>query len=271
MNDKGITLIYFSPTGTTRKVLDQIAKGMENDVAETINITAPETRNQPPRAFGESDIVLIGAPVYAGRIPKDAVDYFKALKASDTPVVLTVVYGNREFEDALLELKDITRDSGFVPAAGAAFIGEHSFSSEDVPIAPGRPNAGDLNQASEFGKKIATQLNGFDRPGEIGDLAVPGNSPYRDGMGDKAFSFIEISDACINCGTCVTACPKEAVDEEKGYTTIDDRCIFCCACIKACPQGARSLMDGPMKDTAKRLHDTCSEPKIPQTFFAGRA
>jgi len=271
MTTKGITLIYFSPTGTTGKVLDQIAKGMGKEISKVIDMTDSKTRSQVPPEFGKDDIVLIGAPVYAGRIPKDAVDYFKTLKATETPAVLTVVYGNREFEDALLELKDITTGCGFVPAAGGAFIGEHSFSSHKLPIAPGRPDAGDLDQATVFGEKIAAQLKGLDLPGEIGDLAVPGNSPYRDGMGNKAFAFIQISDDCDNCGTCATVCPKDAIDEDKGYITMDDRCIFCCACIKACPQNARSLMDGPMKDTAKRLHETCSVPKAPQTFFAGRA
>lgn len=266
MSTKGISIIYFSPTGTTRKVVENIAKGMGQDISSCIDITAPKTRNQIPEPL-KDQTVLIGAPVYAGRIPKDAADFFKALKGNNTPAVITVVYGNREFEDALLELRDILSDNGFIPVAGAAFIGEHSFSNDEFPIAVNRPDKQDLGQAFEFGKKLShTPMNE-----ELKKLEVPGNHPYKDGMGPKAFPFIQISDDCINCGTCVSVCPKEAVDEERGYTTIDDRCIFCCACIKSCPEKARSLMDGPMKDKAKYLHENCSQRKAPQTFFAKKA
>ncbi len=268
MNSKGITLIYFSPTGTTQKVLENITKGMGREVSSRIDITDPATRNQAPPAL-KDEMVLMGAPVYAGRIPKDAADYFKTLKGNGTPVVLTVVYGNREFEDALLELKNITSENGFIPVAGAAFIGEHSFSNDEFPIAVNRPDKEDLELACEFGKQISDMS--LDQTGTLKDLKVPGNHPYKDGMGPKAFPFISISEDCDNCGTCVSVCPKEAIDEDRGYITIDDRCIFCCACIKACPQNARSLMDGPMKDTAKRLHENCSASKAPQTFFAGQA
>ncbi|MDD9302427.1 MAG: 4Fe-4S binding protein [Desulfobacter sp.] len=260
---KEITLIYFSPTQTTRTVLEEIAKGMGKKVAKVVDITLPATRFQLAPKF-ENEIVLMGAPVYSGRIPKDAADYFKTLQADHTPVVPVVVYGNREFDDALLELTDIAQDCGFDPMAASAFVGEHSFSSTEFPTALNRPDAQDLEQAFAFGKKIAEHLETGKAPGA---LKVPGNHPYKQGMGKGAFAFIDVSDDCDDCGVCVTACPKEAVDETKGYATIDDRCIFCCACIKACPQNARSLKEGPMKDKAKWLNENCSTRKDPQIFF----
>ena len=44
--------------------------------------------------------------------------------ASQTPAVLVVVYGNRAYDDALLELSDIATGAGFVPLAAGAFVGE---------------------------------------------------------------------------------------------------------------------------------------------------
>ena len=124
VEDKQVKLIYFSPTGTTRKVLEGIAGGITVEEAEHIDLTLPEGARQTIPPFS-TELVIIGAPVYGGRLPVDAIERFKQLKADKTPAVLIVVYGNREYEDALLELKHLAVELGFNPIAGGAFIGEH--------------------------------------------------------------------------------------------------------------------------------------------------
>ncbi|MCG8687624.1 MAG: 4Fe-4S binding protein [Desulfobacterales bacterium] len=271
---KTITLVYFSPTKTTRTILETAANalaerlGLANNAVRTIDVTRPAHRMSACPQFDDSDIVLLGAPVYAGRLPEDAAEFFKTIKATGTPAALTVLYGNREFEDALLELKDISQDCGFIPVAGSAFIGEHSFSSDDIPIAGSRPDKNDLKKAVLFGEKIAALVENEEHIANIGPLDVPGNFPYKEGMGKGAFEFVQVTADCDNCGTCVTVCPKDAVDEINGYTTVDIRCIFCCACIKACPNQARQIKEGPMRDKARWLNENCSEHKQPETFFA---
>jgi flavodoxin len=153
MKVKQVKLIYFSPTGTTQKVLESIAKGITVEDVEHINLTLPEGAQQTIPPFSD-ELVIIGAPVYGGRLPVDAINRFKQLKASKTLAILIVVYGNREFEDALLELKNLAIELGFNPVAGGAFIGEHSFATKDVPIANGRPDSLDVQKAMDFGAKI---------------------------------------------------------------------------------------------------------------------
>lgn len=265
MKSENISLIYFSPTSTTRIILEEIAKGLGNKVSSVVDITRPEMRNQKAPGF-KNDVVLIGAPVYAGRVAKDAADYFKTINGSGSLAILVVLYGNREFEDALLELKNIAVDRGFLPVAAGAFIGEHSFSNDEVAIARNRPDEDDLEKAFLFGKKLADGLSTIDNPKDIIPVQVPGNFPYREGMGGSA-AFIDVTEACDDCGICVTACPKNAIDESDNYSTIDENCIFCCACIKACPQQARILKDGPIKDKAKWLSENCAERKEPCTYL----
>ena len=274
---KKITLIYFSPTKTTQTVLKAVATGLAQSLEindseiSTVNITPPEIRGTALAPFDGNDIVLLGAPVYAGRLPADAAAFFKTLKASDTPAILTVVYGNREYEDALLELKDIASACGFIPVSGAAFIGEHSFASPGIPVAMNRPDENDQEQAMDFGNNTGDLLKETNDLKKIAPLKVPGNSPYRDGMGKGAPDFIEVTDMCTNCGTCAAACPSNAIDAQNGFATIAEECILCCACIKACPEQARVMKDGPIKDKAKWLNDTCSTPKPPEVFFAAGA
>jgi len=268
MNPENTTLLYFSPTATTQTILKKIATGLGRNVSAVIDITNPEIRSQPAPEFG-NDLVLMGAPVYGGRLPKEAADYFKTIKASGSLAVLAVVYGNREFEDALLELKDIAVGDGFVPLAAAAFIGEHSFSNNEFPIALNRPDKEDLEKALLFGKQIAGLLNSVKNSTDLAPVDVPGNFPYKKSTAFGPFSFIDVSDDCDSCGICITACPKDAIDETNHYAPLEQDCIYCCACIKACPQNARTLKTGSIRDKAKWLHETCAQRKEPQTFLTG--
>lgn len=271
---KKIILVYFSPTKTTETVLKAISQGLAQSLnisgsaITAVNFTCPEIRDTVLAPFDDNDIVLLGAPVYAGRLPADAADFFKKLTASNTPAILTVVYGNREYDDALLELKDIASACGFIPVSGSAFIGEHSFASADIPVAMNRPDENDLKMAADFGNNTGDLLKKTNDLKKIAALKVPGNFPYKDGMGTGTPDFIEVTDECTNCGTCATVCPSKAIDAENGFATITAQCIRCCACIKACPEQARLMKDGPVKDTARWLNKTCSTPKPPQIFFA---
>jgi ferredoxin len=268
LKPENLTLIYFSPTSTTKIIMEEIARGMGQESPRVIDITKPGIRNQAVPEF-ENDIVLMGAPVYAGRLPGDAAEYFKGIKGSACLAVLVVLYGNREFEDALLELKNISLDGGFLPLAAGAFIGEHSFSDDVFSIASNRPDEYDLEKAFLFGKKIANLLDRVEKNEKITPLEVPGNFPYKDGMGNAAFPFITVTKECDDCGICLGVCPKNAIaiDESNTYSTIDEDCIFCCACVKACPQQARILKDSPMKEKAKWLSENCAQRKEPQTFL----
>lgn len=270
MNAKSVTLLYFSPTATTRTILEKIAQGMGTPVGTTIDITRPETRNQPAPDLTDQ-VLLVGAPVYAGRLPTVASEYFRGLKSSGTPVVPVVLYGNREFDDALLELKDILDQRGFIPVAAGAFIGEHSWNSEQFPIAPGRPDPQDLTRAVEFGRKISTMLAAMEKLDDLTSLEVPGNFPYREIPEANPVEFIDVKEDCDQCGICLAVCPVEAIDPDNGYATLDDRCIHCCACIKACPQKVRIMKEGPFMDKTRWLFSNFTARKEPRIFFSGSA
>jgi ferredoxin len=268
MKPETINLIYFSPTATTRTILKEIARGTGFEIASTTDITSPETRKQPPFE-PESGIVMFGAPVYGGRLPHDAAMYFKKISGAGQIAIPVVVYGNRAFEDALLELENITADRGFFPVAAAAFIGEHSFASKQIPIALERPDADDLKKAFEFGRKIAALIDSVNSPEkELSRVEVPGSFPYKKAMPVLSFPFIEVRGECDRCGICVSVCPNEAIDESAGYATIDEKCIHCCACIKSCPAGARILKDSPFKEKAIWMSKNCKERKEPEMFVA---
>jgi ferredoxin/menaquinone-dependent protoporphyrinogen IX oxidase len=266
MKIQSLKLAYFSPTGTTKSIVQAIARGINQNTAEQIDITKPNARKKQLQT-SENDLLVVAAPVYIGRVPALLSEWLHAIKADKTPTVCIVVYGNRDYEDALLELKNIMKKSGGIPIACAAFIGEHSFSSSDTPIAVSRPDTTDLNYAEMFGRKINETLQSISSLDYISDINVPGNYPYKNSEDLLSVDFIATSDKCIKCGICAESCPVSAIDFEN-YSSIDkEKCILCCACIKFCSENARTMKEGIVENIAIHISEIYKERKEPVFFF----
>ncbi len=273
-----LSLIYFSPNGTTKKVLDAIKDGINFQKTEQLNLI--KENNIDKQIFTDDEIVIIGSPVYSGRIPLMVASRLQNFKANNTKAILVVVYGNRHYDDALLELKDIAVELGFLPIAATAFIGTHSFSSLKYPIAEGRPNAEDLKIAKDFGKQIKTKLklkesqhsedsiNRYIRKIGNRSIDVPGNYPYKERSKKlKVKPKIDMN-LCDLCGMCEKVCPVDAISISKGRIDIDENlCIYCYACVKICTQKAITIDDERIIKSAKNLHEKCKQPQIPELFL----
>ena len=259
-------LAYFSPTGTTKRVLEGIAQGVQADVVEALDLTPPEARRGAlPQMHGE--LTILGAPVYAGRIPPEAAHRLRRLRANGTPAVVVVVYGNREYEDALLELRDFAVEVGFRPIAGGAFIGEHSFDSEATPIATGRPDAQDLRKSVTFGQMIRDKMEGIHALDEIPPLQVPGDLPYRERMEGRAISPVSNGALCTKCEGCVAVCPMAAITVGDNVVVDQNECILCSACVKACASGAMDWQDPWVMRVAKWLSTDHGDKKEPEMYL----
>ncbi len=267
-----IRLVYFSPTGTTRKIVRAIGEGCGLPVDEfdfTHLSTAPKTP-----AFTPEDLVVIGLPVYMGRVPFAAVDWLRSLRAEGSPCVATGTYGNRAFDDYLVELEDIARERGFRPVAAAAFLGEHSITKA---LATGRPDADDIALARDFGRRVMAKIAaaGAAVP-ELPLGAVPGKRPYatynagkggRDGApppAEKPANGPTVDAACTLCKACVAACPIDNINPDDVRDIDPYECIRCHACVRACPVGAiRFLKPGFLRHVRELERDFGSVRKTP--------
>ncbi len=233
--DINLKLLYFSATENTQKILRTIAGEIDADYLE-YDITSVEARKKKLK-FDQNDLLIVGAPVYAGRIPELLVDYFKRLKGSSTPAVFVVTYGNRDYDDALLELKDIFNENGFVDLAAGAFIGEHSNSKQ---IAGERPDENDLNSAKEFGRQIKSKVDEKEKNKIDSNLKVKGNYPYKERHDSPNFAP-ETADQCIECAVCAENCPVNAISFTDFSKIDEEKCIHCCSCIQKCPVEAKYM------------------------------
>ena len=266
MNIERAKLIYFSPTRTTKKILEGISEGLQFEVVEAVDLTPPGMKTASSKMISD-ELVLIGAPVHSGRIPPQAAERIRRFQGRHTPTVVVVVYGNRAYDDALLELRDIAVAAGFRPIAGAAFVGEHSLADAARPIALGRPDPNDLEKARKFGESIRKKLETMVSLDADAVLQVPGKYPFRERTKRSPVSPVTREDVCIKCGQCAEVCPVGAVTVAERVVTDPTACIRCLACVKNCPSGARRMEDPGVRQTAKRLNETCIARKEPEIFM----
>jgi len=265
MNVESVGLIYFSPTHTTKRVVEGIAQGLQAATEQSYDLTRPDATSLTRQEMTQ-DLAIIGAPVYAGRLPPVMRARLKQLSGSGKPAAIVVVYGNRAYEDALVELRDMALEVGFRPIAAGAFIGEHSYSTSGLPIAAGRPDADDLLTACKFGKAIRKRLTA-DSGGPSELLQVPGNVPYKEirslsGMAPSANEAL-----CSKCGKCVLVCPTAAIDKANPTHAAIELCVRCCACVKTCPSNAKRLDDPRIRQVAEWLHANFRDRKQPETYW----
>lgn len=264
MKIENVKIISFSPTNGTKKVLEAIADGISSQTVDFLDLTLIDSL-PPEQKEIVADLVLIGTPVYAGRVPLTAVERLEKLTAKNVPAIIVVVYGNRAYGDALLELNDIAIKCGFKPIAAGAFIAEHSFSTEEYLIAKARPDAEDLHKAKEFGKNIVEKFTAIQ---ETNSLKVAGNFPYKERGGSLGVAPETDKDLCIDCKECVVVCPTSAIPAADPTITDASKCILCCACVKVCPVSARKVTHPNLVALAKRLYDNCQIRIEPEMFMS---
>ena len=244
MTYKRVVLISFSPTGNTLRVGKSIAGAIAErfDIPVILDdITTPDMRREV-RFFHDDEIVVIGTPVYASRVPNlIAPELSRILSGSGTPAVAFVTFGNRSYGDAPKELQNILLQRGFSPMGACAIVCKHAFAS----IGEGRPDAEDKKGIGAFCDAIVKALQEDCLPRyqeqEVGPYYIPRG---RDGEPVKFLKAKPVTDAdlCDGCGICVHVCPMGSIDETDPMLT-SGVCIKCHACINACPKGAKRLID----------------------------
>lgn len=253
-----IKQVDFSPAGTTQKITGRIAARFSKD-REVYHLL----RNQmtEPVICGEEELLIVGMPVYTGRIPQVCIPSLRNLRGKNTPAIAVVVYGNREYEDALLELCDLLKEQAFVVVGAAAFIAQHSIFPS---VGKGRPDQEDRKKIDLFSKNCMEKLQKFS-VNELKPLQIKGNHPYRE--------LVDIplkptgSKECNFCGSCVHICPAHAINRDNPRITDNKKCISCMACVQVCPTGARKLR-GPIYQAARiAFWKKYSQRKEPEQFL----
>lgn len=256
--------IIFSPTGGTKKVSDILCSVWEEDShceKETIDLTMREDDFSGYRMEKE-DVCIISVPSFGGRVPDTATERIAQICGNGALAVAVVVYGNREYDDTLLELQEIVEKAGFRCAAAVTAVAEHSIMRQ---FAAGRPDSKDEKQLKEFSKKIQAAFSKMEETSSDLRLQLPGNRPYREYNG-VPFKPVG-NENCVSCGVCAKKCPVGAIPEDAPASVDPKVCIACMRCISVCPVHARHIDEKMVEALAQKVGQAFAHVKENELFL----
>lgn len=272
MKIKNISVIYFSPTGQTGHVTRTIAKKLSE--ALHLSMYSYDISLEPQREnmyqFESDELVIVGFPVYAGRLPNKILPYIKrAIKGQGTYVLPVVTYGNRNYDGALLELHDELSTNGFVPIGASAIVCKHVFSHK---IASDRPNDEDWQLVDQMVEKVIEKMTKQTLNKRFSIDGQEKRDIYYQPLGidGQPVRFLKAkpntdSDKCLKCGRCVSICPMSAI-EELSPQVVSGTCIKCQACVSICPVSAKVFTDEAFLSHVKMLEANYQAPKDSYIF-----
>ena len=248
--------LFFSPTDTTKFVLQFLSEQISPNY-KNINLTSRDT-NLDDVSLAENDLVFLGVPSYAGRVPITFKERFSKIKGNNALAIVVVTYGNRAQEDTLIELFDMAKEQGFRILAGSAVVTEHSIIHD---FGKGRPDRKDKAELISFMQKLKNKL----QEDVLLVDEIPGNRPYKEvKLAPMAPDFIK--ENCVACGKCASECPTGAIDS-KTYKCNSEKCISCLRCVKVCPINCRFVDNRVLENLRVHLTPLCSERKDNQFYL----
>lgn len=248
--------IYFSPTGGTKKTSEILTKTLASASIQ-VNLTDSRT-DYSGIALTQEDIAVIAMPSYGGRVPGIAAQRLAMIYGGGARAVLVCVYGNRAYEDTLIEMRDLAFQAGFRVIGAVAAIAEHSIARQ---FGAGRPDEQDVLQLTQFAVRIQNKIADED----MTEPSIPGNRPYK--KAGKGGRIPMPTEDCIKCGICAEKCPVQAIDPNDPRKVDENLCISCMGCISVCPHSARKLDPAVLAAVGEALKKVCSERKNCEVFL----
>lgn len=258
MDIKKVKTIFFSPGRKTGNIASIFSRHLGYDY-ERYDITSYKKRDTKIE-LASDEVAVFAYPVYGGRVVDIMVNQLENIVFNNNIAVVLAVYGNRAYEDALLEMQDLLEAKGVKVVAAAAFIANHSIMRK---VAVGRPNEKDLEILEDFAKKVRNKIDILESFEVLEKIKLPGNYPYRkyNGIPLKPKG----NKKCTACGACVNNCPVNAIPKENPRYTDKSKCITCMGCAAICPQNARHLnkiLHFLSEIPFKKKHGARKEPDI---------
>ncbi|MCT4614741.1 MAG: 4Fe-4S binding protein [Marinifilaceae bacterium] len=274
-----IYAIYFSPGGTTKKTVLNIAQTLANKFTkgEVIEYDMLIMKNRKREySFSKNDFVILGFMTLVQPFGP-ANEILQCLQGNNTPIVNIALFGNGMYGNTLKVMNTKVRKKGFINIASAAFIGAMSYNRE---VAKNRPDLKDILIQKEFANQIADKISNHNFK-EVNKYKTdyPSNSvfhylktaimqymPLGKIKVTKALNSLKFNKHCVSCGKCEQNCPVEAIDL-KNKISNNKICIGCLACVNNCEYNGINYTNKFMIKAAKDCEKSFSKRREPCLFL----
>lgn len=253
LNFEKLSKVYFSPSGTTEKIVNEVAKNFNMNRENYDLLSFDEKKDFT------NELVIFGIPVFDRRIPKLACKRLSKMKGNNTKAIVILNYGNMDYGDALLELTDLLKKNNFQIVGVAATVSQNSLYNK---LGQNRPDETDMEKINEFSQKIVEKL----KNNEENEIFVNGYKPYSS-YKTPPFSVSCDDDLCTECLDCVYTCPEEAIMENNPSMTNLDDCTRCSTCINVCSEGAKSFTGDAYQQEMENALENFNERKDAEFYL----
>lgn len=244
-----ITIVYFSGTGNTWYVAQEIKTSLQNKGvdAQCYSIENPifEDDQNLESLITTADNIIFGFPTYASDVPWPMQKFFKRLpqlnSSKDTAVFCTQAFGSG---DGALIADKYLKDKGYFIKQTAHFNMSNNFY---VPVFIRVFPVGDQEKIRKRNAKATEKVQKFAAKIVSGEQSIIGDNFFGHLIGNvqrghfdaliKKINNLLIVDhsLCTNCNQCLKFCPEQNITENDSKITINDNCCSCMRCYQLCP------------------------------------
>ncbi|HNX63754.1 MAG TPA: EFR1 family ferrodoxin [Oscillospiraceae bacterium] len=237
MGIQSVNIVFFSGTGGTRYVAENMKSAFENK--ETA-VTLTELNTILPK-HEQADLYILLYPVYAMNAPIPIDEWIEnSPNGKGKPAAVLSVSGGGEVTPntacrsackKMLTKKgyDVVYERMIVMPSNWIVRGDDSIA---VRL---------LRKLPQTSKKIADDLlsekKRFTKPKLI-DSMLSKISVVEKKESSSFGNNISVSDDCISCGLCEKKCPRQNIHMSDSKPVFGNRCVICLNCIYSCPKRA---------------------------------
>ncbi len=238
-------IIVFSQTGNTRRVAEEIRRGI---LSETDDCQLLELKEVDPFGLAEYDLVGFGCPVFYYQEPAHVMEWIKQLPDLEGKKWFVFCTHGAIMGITLESLSDKLQEKGI------RIVGCHdTYASATLPFYPypmltaGHPDKTELEEARIFGNLIARRICDRGKDGQLNPVPPPdvprewreNAERFTTEFLQKIFPALSVNTSlCSRCYECQTNCPVDGIDINGEPPQIQDPCIYCWNCVNICPEAA---------------------------------
>lgn len=158
---KRVIGLHYSPVGGAAIMTERLARSimalLDDCSTEDITVECHDLLREQADGIkvDEETVVVIGMPVYVGKIPLPAAEALRKIAGNGAMTIASVSYGGRSYGNALFELKSLAEDCGFRPIGAGAFLISYMVRRGRAHISG---PALDAEAMSEFSKAAAAKI-----------------------------------------------------------------------------------------------------------------